>query len=409
MKSTLLAGVATVALFPAAAMAIGLDRSGQPVDILFEEGNYFELSFGRVFPSIDGEDVALPEVGYTGGAETGDVGEDFTQLGAAIKFQVTEQLSFAMIADEPYGVDVNYPGDGGSFVPSGFPLPFPQVLPVTTDEGSNNLGGSSAHVESSSLMALARYEINDNFSVHGGLRYQRLQSEISLSGFGYGPTLSGYSATFGEDHAFGYAVGAAYERPEIALRIAVTYFSSIEHEQDTVETLPLLAGGGTIESVTEVETPEAINIDFQTGLNQRTLLFGQLRYAWYEDVRVAPPYFDSQSDPTIPGTSLTDIEDNYAVSIGVGRALTDRLSGSVTLGYEAKGDDLVSPLSPTNGQKSIGLGLSYDVNDQVTVAGGVRYVSLGDAGAETGTPDTERAFFDDNHVVGVGFQVGYRF
>ena len=406
-----LAGAAVLALCPGAAMAVGLDRSGQPVDILFEDGNYFELSFGRIFPSLEGEDEALADVGYAGGAETGNVSEDFNQLGAAVKFQVSEELSFALIADEPYGVDINYPGNGGSFTPSGFPPPFPPVLPVPAEDGSNNLGGTYAKVDSSALTAMARYKINDNFSVHGGLRYQRLEASVGLSGYAYGPALSGYTVDFDRDYAFGYAVGAAYERPDIALRVALTYFSEIEHENETTETLPALAGGGTVSSVTEITTPQAVNLDFQTGLNQRTLLFGQVRYAWYDDVTVDPPYFDANSDPTIEGTSLTDLTDGYSLSLGVGRALTDRLSGSITVGYEhpRDDDDLVSPLSPSNGQKSIGVGLSYDVNESLTVAGGVRYVWLGDASAETGTPDTARASFEDSHVVGVGMQIGYHF
>ncbi|WP_375262600.1 OmpP1/FadL family transporter [Palleronia sp.] len=407
----LLAGAAVMALCPAAAMAAGLDRSGQPVDILFEDGNYFELSFGRVFPTLEGEDEPLAAVGYAGGAETGDVSDDFNQVGAGVKFQVSERLSFALVADEPYGVDVSYPGDGGSFVPSNLPAPYPPVLPVAAEDGSNNLGGTYANVDSSALTALARYKFNDNFSIHGGLRYQRLEAAVGLSGFAYGPLLSGYTVDFDRDYAFGYAVGAAYEVPEIALRVAVTYLSEIDHELDTIENLPALAGGGSISSVTEITTPQAVNLDFQTGINQRTLLFGQLRYAWYNDVIVSPPYFDSQSDEDIEGTSLTELEDGYSLALGVGRALTDRLSGSVTFGYEHANDDddLVSPLAPTNGQKSVGVGLSYDVNESLTIAGGVRYVWLGDASAETGTPDTARANFEDSHVVGVGMQVGYRF
>lgn len=404
----LLAGAAVLALCPAAAMAVGLDRSGQPVDILFEDGNYFELSFGRVFPSLEGEDTSLSALGYAGGAESGDVGEDFNQVGAGVKFQVSEKLSFALIADQPYGVEVDYPGEGGSFGLTG--RADPPVFPIPAADGSNNLGGTYADVDSSALTAMARYEFNDSFSIHGGLRYQRLEASVGLSGYAYGPSLSGYTADFDRDYAVGYAVGAAYERPDIALRVAVTYFSEIDHELDTTETLPALAGGGIVSSVTEITTPQAINLDFQTGLNQRTLLFGQARYAWYDDVTVDPPYFDSQSDPTIEGTSLTEIEDGYSLALGIGRALTDRLSGSVTVGYErAEDDDLVSPLAPTNGQRSIGVGLSYEVTESFTVAGGVRYVSLGDASPETSTPDTARADFSDNHVVGFGLQFGYRF
>ncbi len=66
-------------------------------------------------------------------------------------------------------------------------------------------------------------------------------------------------------------------------------------------------------------------------------------------------------------------------------------------------------LAPTNGSKSIAIGASYLVTDQVKLSGGIRYTALGDARPETGTPDTARANFTDNSVIGVGFRVGYSF
>jgi len=386
MKATFLAGAAALALVPGAALALGLDRSGQPVDILFEDGNAFELSFGRVMPDVTGTDAAL-----FGGSASGEVAENYNQVGAAIKYQLTDRLSFALIADQPFGSDVSYPA-GGSFA----------------------LGGTQARVDSKSLTALARYEISDAFSVHGGLRRTRLSADVTLAGLAYGG-LSGYNAGFEEDSDTGYVLGVAYERPDIALRVALTYSSKMEHDLKTTETLngipvnlinPLLSASST----TTVETPASVNLDFQTGLNQQTLLFGQIRYAWYGDVIVSPVFFDIAQDGGLrDNDSLTDIEDGYALTVGIGRRLTDKLSGSVTFGYEQDRDNLVSPLSPTNGQKSIGLGLSYQVTDEVNIAGGARYIWLGDASPATGDPRTARADFADNDVVGVGLQIGYRF
>lgn len=391
MRTRHLTGLAALCLAPASAMALGLDRSGQSVDVLFEDGNYFEFSVSRVFPSVDGTDVL--------GFDTGEAAEDFTQLGAGVKYQLNEVLSLGFIAGEPYGVDIDYP-DGRSVL----------------------LGGTLAQADSRELMALARYEINDNFSVHGGLRYVTLEADVRLSGLAYGG-LDGYEVSLEKDGDIGGIIGVAYERPEIALRVALTYFDGTEHELDTTESLngigvgeiPAAALGLPInpfstETTTTVKTPDAVNLDFQTGLNQRTLLFGQIRYVWYEDVIVSPAFYDAGDRPLSENSSLTDIEDNYGVTLGIGRRLTDNLSGLVSVGYEGKEeDDLVSPLGPTNGRRSLGLGLSYDVSDAVTIAGGLRYAWLGDARPETGTPDTARADFDDNRLIGVGLQLGYRF
>lgn len=391
---------AIVALAPAMAGAVGLDRSGQPIDLIFEDGNYTELSFGRVFPSVDGEDVAILGPGGStlvpGGNDSGNVAENFSTIGFGVKYEFDERLSFSVSFDQPYGSDVVYP-DGG----------------IPGEEGSLTLGGTRAIVDSRGLQALARYKLNENLSVHGGLRYQEIQADVTLSGAGYGG-ISGYRVSLESDGDLGYVIGAAYERPEIALRVALTYISGTTHEMPTTETLngvnvSLLNPAFSPTSTTTVETPEAVHLDFQTGIAADTLLFGSIRYARYEDTLVSPDFFDANVQPTEAGTSLTDIDNNYEISLGVGRRLTDKLSGSVTLEYQPSRDDLVSPLAPTNGSRSVALGLAYDVTEQFTVSGGIRYSRLGDALPETGTPDVARADFEDNDVVAVGLQLGYRF
>ena len=162
---------------------------------------------------------------------------------------------------------------------------------------------------------------------------------------------------------------------------------------------------------TTVETPEAINLDFQTGIAEDTLLFANIRYAMYEQTIVSPDFFGGvTTDPTTgePG-SLTDIDNGTSFSVGIGRRLTEDFSASISVGYEAAGDDdLVSPLSPTTGNVSLALGGPYTMGD-VVLSGGARYTWLGDAQPETGTPDTAFASFEDNTALAVGFSVGYRF
>ena len=371
----------TAAAFVASAMSAqagGLDRSGQPVGVIFEDGNVVEFTFGFTEPSVDGTDLAT-------GAPIGNVGDNFNTASIAAKYQFNEKLSFAFIIDEPYGSDVTYPGSR-----------------LTT-----SLGETSAIVDSTAYTALARYQFDDNWSVHGGARYQQISANITLGGGAYGP-LNGYNADFSQNGEWGYVIGAAYERPEIALRIALTYNSEITHDLDTVETnVPVF---GTVTSVTEVTAPESLNLDFQTGIAQDTLLFGSIRYARYSDTIVSPTGFDRIVGPTTTGDSLSDLEDSTDFEIGIGRRFNEKWSGSVAIGYESDGDDdLVSPLAPTNGATYITLGAQYNVNEKVTISGGIRYTELGDAFPETGTPDTARGDFSDNSAISAGFKIAYKF
>ena len=89
-------------------------------------------------------------------------------------------------------------------------------------------------------------------------------------GSAYGP-LSGYTFEGDDAWSFCYVVGAAFEIPEKALRVALTYGSSFDFKLDSTETFPATAGGMVIHDTTTVEMPRSVNLDFQTGIAPKTL------------------------------------------------------------------------------------------------------------------------------------------
>lgn len=377
----IIAAPAALALLSSPVLAGGLDRTGQPIGLIFEEGNYAEISFGHADPSLTGRDIPSLNPAQT---PTGNVGQSFNQIGAGVKFDVNEKVSVAIIYDQPWGSDVSYPtADANPLTP-----------------GSVLLGGTRAFSESDALTGLVRYKFNENFSVHGGIKYQQISGNIALNGLAYGGPppagLTGYTVSIDRDGAIGWVAGAAYEIPDIALRVALTYHSEITHSFDTRENI--LPG---LVSQTEVKTPQSVNLDFQTGIAQDTLLMGGIRWADHSVVNLQPV--------GIGGIDLIELEDSTTFTLGVARRFNEKLVGSISYSYEDSGsDDLVSPLAPTNGFQSLTVGLQYTL-DKVKISGGIRYTDLGDAFAETGTPDTARTSFTDNDAVSFGFKVGYYF
>jgi long-subunit fatty acid transport protein len=104
------------------------------------------------------------------------------------------------------------------------------------------------------------------------------------------------------------------------------------------------------------------------------------------------------------------LQDSRTWTLGLGRRLTDAFAARVSMRWEeTDGDDLISPLAPTNGFFSLGLGGSYDVAEAVTLSAGARYTWVGNSRPETGTPDTPRAEFEDNSGLTLGMSIGYRF
>lgn len=359
---------AAMVAFTGAAQAGGIDRSGQGLGSLFEKGRYFELSFGSVMPSIDGRDVLSNP--------TGSVANDYTQWAFSYKYDINDKLSFALNVDKPFGADVLYEGN-----------------PAAT-----MLGGTLAVADSTAVTGILRYKMNDKFSVHGGIRAQKSDGFIRLSGLAYGPS-NGYNVTLDSDVAPGYLVGVAFEKPEIALRVALTYNSAITHEFDTTQRI-----GATVIaplSVTEVELPQSVNLDFQTGVAKDTLVFGQIRWVDWSSFLIDPVGF--------PGNGLVELEDTTTYSLGIGRRFNDQWSASVSFSYEGKGsDDLVSPLAPTDGRYGMTIGAAY-TKDNMKVSMGINYTKVGDARPETGTPDVARASMTNNDVLGVGVKVGWSF
>lgn len=381
---------AVLLLGPGAAMAEGLDRSGTPIDIIFEKGNYAEVSLGVVDPDITGRDFA--------GNNVGDVGDDFTILGGGIKLDFGGPVSFALIYDEPYGSDILWPGARSGTL----------------------LGGTKADAESDGLTVLIKYQATDRISVYGGPRVASAEGEIVLGGLGFsagalagtGPDLNGYTATFDSTTGVGAVVGAAYEIPDIALRASFTWHSSIDIDMKTTEAFPSsnlggapvgsgITGPAATTGTTDVTLPETFKLAVQSGIAKNTLLFGSVRYADWQEFSLIPPVL--QRD-------LATLDSAITYEIGIGRRFTERLSGRISYTLDdSDGDDLVSPLAPTDGSQAISIGAKYKLTDTIDISGGIRYTLLGDARPEIGTPDTPLADFDDNDAISAGLTLGVHF
>lgn len=372
MKYIVIASTA-IAATTTGAYAAGLDRASRSTDFIFEDGNKVEFSAGFANPTVSGSDLT--------GSRTGNFQDTFSIFGAAVRYELNENLAFGLILAEPYGVDLEY------------------------GPSSPILGGTAATVDSTAFTAFGRYKFNENFSVHGGVTYQNLSANVTLAGAGFlgpggTPGLNGFNAAFSNDSALGYMLGAAYEIPEIALRVALTYHSEIDHDLDTTETSALF---GTLNSVTEVTTPETIELAFQTGVAENTLVFGSVRFSHYSVTDVSPTGFDLAT-PASANTSITDLENAFDVELGVGRRFNDQWAGSITAGWSESGEDnIISPLSGVNGSVFLALGASYQVSDRVQVSGGVRYTEFRDAIPNIG--GVPIGSYEGNSAISAGMRV----
>lgn len=349
------------------------------IRLLYQEGRYVEFGVAYTDPHQSGNGVTLPPnpalpSGGTLPGNTGDVFDGRWNFSGAYKADLSERISYALTFDQPYVADTMY--GAGSF-----------ALPVYT--------GSSADLKTYQITAAMAYDVNPNVKLFGGVRAQRLDAKAAIS------FVDDYHVDAGKDWGYGWLLGAAYERPEIALRVSLTYYSKIAHSLDTNESTTTT---GVVPTSTDVDTPQSVTLDFQTGVAPRTLVFGSVRWVDWSEFRIDPPLYEQAVVGLIgaPRPLVDYDEDWWTYTLGMGHQITDRMAASFSVSYEPSVGGEMTSLGPYDGRTSATASLSYEFG-QMTVTGGVTYGKLGD------THNVLQTDFDDGSFWGAGVRVGYTF
>ncbi|MEX1662217.1 OmpP1/FadL family transporter [Thioclava sp. 15-R06ZXC-3] len=366
---------AVVALSAGMAQAGGVERSTQSTGILFEKGNYAEFNIGGFNPDVSGS-FSL------NGSSSGDMAPGYGTYSLGYKQALSDKIDVAIVLDQPIGANVGYPTG------TGYPL-----------------AGSTATISSNAITGLVRYKLPQNFSVYGGLRIEQAKGEAYLPAVNVPAFGGAYSLKTSNETDVGYVIGVAWEKPEIAARVALTYNSKIDHKFTSTEwgTDPTLLGASTNQFTTTV--PESINLEFQTGIAKDTLLMGSVRWVHWTQFNITPPAYNE-----VAGLgALVDYNNNSTSwTLGVGRRFNDQWSGAVMFGYEKTQPGTTGNLGPTDGYKSVSLAASYQATDNIKITGGLRYVDIGDAKTNPIVAGTG-GDFSGNSGWGAGVRVGINF
>jgi len=362
MRRAIHVTAAAITLSAGAAEAGSIQRDGDRSQILFEDGeNYLEFSVVNVAPDVSG--VGTNAVLPLAGLQSGNILETYQSYGLGYKREINDKLTFAIVANNPVGADVRYPA---------------AVYPFT---------GSVATIESVAVTGYLKYQVNDRVSVYGGPRVQALEGSVSLSFTGLGT----YALTTDADYSQGYVLGAAYEIPKMALRVALTYDSKIEHSFRDNAGVPF-----------EVEIPQAVTLHARSGVAANTIVFGSARWQEWSEFQVAPA--DFLTNPVnVSGLPIAfGSGDYWTYELGVGRRFSASWSGAVTLGYEPDVGKPVGNLEGRDGFTSYGVSAKYSTK-AYDVTMGVKYVDVGKA-----TTTTIGSNFSGNDALAAGLKIGWR-
>lgn len=357
----------------AIAQAGGIERNAFGTAIFFEQGNYVELSYSTVDPDVRGTlNAPAPAVG------SGDMAPRFGFATLSYHNEISDNVSLVLVLDEPIGADVRYPAPYGAY---------PFAL-------------SQAEIRSQQVTVGARYQLENNISVFGGLRIVQAEGVATVNA----GTAFSYSLDSESDTGYGYMVGVAYELPDIALRVALSYFSEVDltftGREGAVAPGSATPPPATLPASFNVTLPDSLLLEAQTGVAEGTLVFGSVRWVDWSEFVIDPAAYPAPS----PLVSYSD--DTITYTLGVARRLTDDIAVLGSLNYEAGGDGTVSNLGPTDGRFGLGLGARYTAGPW-ELSGGVSYTWLQPATTSISPPIT--ASFNDNSVLGFGIRVGYRF
>ena len=369
MKITAYTSLGLWAFSAVAVYAGGWETGKLDTSFMYNEGNYAELSYGNLNYSVSGTTQA---------GVSHDMAKDQTRMNLSGKFQVGS-FDIGLTSFSSGAIQM----DGQS-----------AILPQCDLDNQATWGACSvvpsADVKMDTRAVLARYKINENFSVLGGLRQVSLEDS----------SVTTIAATYNLDATSqtGRVYGLAYERPEIALRLEILRSDAISFGLSGTATANELLLSGS-----DMVVPEATTINFQTGIAEGTLLMASAhRVSWA----------NSQINVDVPlAGGLLDIDsaftDTTSYSLGIGRALSDATAVNVSYSWEdGAGATSTDAFTMSNGSKTLSLGVRHTIGD-MTLSGGVSYTQVGDVSVTHKT--TLTANYENNSVMSFGVKVGYSF
>ena len=451
--------VALAALSAASiASAAGLDRSGQDITAFLQDGTYAETVYTYIDADVSGKDSS--------GNKIDDIAEDYDFFRYGVKTDINDTFSIGILYDEPFGAAADYtgkndfitntdadaiiqdftkdpnlteayvdsvlipqlqgalaPGNPGGLTAEELKAAQGKLIGLEAAKGLAAVAGEATQVEvrTESITGIlgAKFGTNKEFQVYGGPVAQRVRADVKLRGDAYS-SAKGYTTHISKDQDYGWLAGMAYSKPEIALKAALTYRSEIKHNAKAFETFPLATAAGatvglplstTRYSDIEINTPESVNFDFQTGINPTTLATAKVRWVPWSDFAIVPSLYNDVSKVSTKddkGLALVSYDkDQWQVELGLAKRLAPKFAVSGTVGWDSGAGNPVTSLGPIEGYYSVGLGGKYDITENWAISAGGKYLWFGDAKGQIPTK-TIVSDFESNDGFVLGVKVSYQ-
>ncbi|KZK99224.1 outer membrane protein transport protein [Pseudovibrio sp. Ad26] len=357
-----------VSMIPAAAFAGGWSTEGiADYDLLFADGKFvFETQATYADRNVDFKNAETTQTSGLGSStdsansSADDIAPNIAVFSGAVKVELLDNLDLYARLNQPYLI---------------------REQPGFDWNGRFAIGETNADALGFDAMLSYKHEVSEgNFvRVFGGLRsvtvdYEQLsKTDASALGFGELDT----EINVDSEREYGFRIGAAFEKPEIALRALVAYESAIDVELDGALSIQNL---GSHNSVAKATLPQSIEAKIQTGIAPKWLATVGVKWTDWSVLNELAVDVDAPGGAlplgAVPHKVVRHLgySDGWIVEAGVGHQLTEKLS----LGSSVTWDKGIG--GPYSDTYSLSLGGSYDLAENVkfTLGGRAIYKTSGE-------------------------------
>ncbi|SDG93866.1 OmpP1/FadL family transporter [Pelagibacterium luteolum] len=363
-KSTTALAALALAAMASTAHAGGLEANGYNWDLLFDPATYAaKATVTHVNIEHDIENpTGFPALGGAAIPGTVSSSADRVHYNLAVKADFNDQATCLMSAQNPFGngVDRNlaYAALTGQAA---------RERLTSFDAGLTcSYGFDVGPGTLSPILGISAQTLGYEADIPTGLT---TTAPLSIAGSGTG-----------------WRVGAAYEIPEIALRVSAIYNAAVDY------TLTGTAFGGP--ATADATTPQSFEVKGQTGIAPGWLVLGSVKWVDWSVLQ-------SLSVATVGPVVGTDFSyrDGWTVTGGVGHAITPDLTllGTITWdrGTSSVNDSGVLISGTQTDRWGATLGGAYNLAENLELSGGVSYSIIGSGENLRGET------WDDGSVLGI--------
>ncbi len=291
----------------------------------------------------------------------------------ASAFQINDRITIGATVNVPFGLSSNY-----------------------AEQSVLRYHGTESKTKTIALTTILGIQLNDDWSVAGGLRVQYFDfaASAAIDAAGIATALMVPGFTPGTDDAFialntnaidfGYVFGVQGAIGD-RLRVGASYTSKIDHEFDGDATFDLrsstaaqaltgfgllLDGGFTADLTTPATTQAGVAFDATPALT----LLGSITYTEWSSFEEIAAFFDNPAQP--PDIVTQDFNDVWSYSVGAEYAVspTFTLRAGLMIEDSPVNDAFASPRIPDGDRVWLAAGFSRDMSDRAALHVGVNYV-----------------------------------